>query len=432
MKNSPSCRLLSDLLRSPGWRRLVCLWMIMGALVGGGTGCRSSKPGLATSAAELHFPIGVAQHPSGKFLYVVNSNFDIRYFTGSVQAIDLERERFAPQATVQVGSFAGNILLNAAGTRAYLPVRGDDSLTYIKINDHGERLECTDANLLSVNATFPECGGAFVIGAKDQSDSIADDGAMPLGDDPFGAALDEKRNMLYVVNLRDGDLTAMHLDENGDPAESDKVDLPVGSFDVAVSPLNGTVMVTNRFDSSVYMVDVTFDAATGAFSFARRNISLARSEFFNDWARGVVFGTTGQVAYLAHRAPARLVAVETSLNDEGAIRGNLITAVPVGEQVTDLVVVPASAWAPELVYLPSFIENKIYVVDAESYTVRDIIPTGVGPYGLARTALPVPLLYVTNFEDDSISVIDLDPTRQTYHQVIKTWTNESLQQPSSL
>ena len=69
------------------------------ALLGVGTvvasGCYSSGDGPDPDDRSPYFPVGIALSPSGKYLFLANSNFDLRFNSGTLLAFDAERIRVA-------------------------------------------------------------------------------------------------------------------------------------------------------------------------------------------------------------------------------------------------------------------------------------------------------------------------------------------------
>src|SRR5437868_6145400 len=56
-------------------------------------GCGFGQSGIAPPTDRFFFPAAVAVDPSGGWLYVVNSNSDLRYNAGTVSAVDLGKAR---------------------------------------------------------------------------------------------------------------------------------------------------------------------------------------------------------------------------------------------------------------------------------------------------------------------------------------------------
>lgn len=70
-----------------GFRRL-----LGGLVVGALSACNLNNPGISPPEATVTFPVGLAlsSESTPAYLYVANSNFDLRFNAGSVQAYDLE------------------------------------------------------------------------------------------------------------------------------------------------------------------------------------------------------------------------------------------------------------------------------------------------------------------------------------------------------
>lgn len=64
---------------------------ILGGL--GVAGCFVDSEGLPPPVEGFYFPTGLAASPGGRVLYVANSDFDLQYNGGTVQALDLQRLR---------------------------------------------------------------------------------------------------------------------------------------------------------------------------------------------------------------------------------------------------------------------------------------------------------------------------------------------------
>ena len=164
-----------------GSRRAVWLAGLLGGLALGG--CTLHQAGVTPPDDRIFFPSGGVVDPEGGWLYVVNSNSDLRYNAGTIVAIDLLAARLAyataqgtaplcsydpryvPPAsdhsscwdttdpnilnvdeqklidrtsTVRIGSFAGTPLIQTfpdpgVDRRMFVPVRGDTSITFMNL-----------------------------------------------------------------------------------------------------------------------------------------------------------------------------------------------------------------------------------------------------------------------------------------------------------
>lgn len=77
--------------------------------------CGVPETGVPPPHDELYFPVGLAAHPDGRYLYVANAGFDRRYNAGTLMVFDTYTRRLLPEATVETGLFAGELLVARFG-----------------------------------------------------------------------------------------------------------------------------------------------------------------------------------------------------------------------------------------------------------------------------------------------------------------------------
>jgi DNA-binding beta-propeller fold protein YncE len=130
----------------------------------------------------------------------------------------------------------------------------------------------------------------------------------------------------------------------------------------------------------------------------------------------MAFSPSGDRLYLLNRKPPTLQILDTSIGPTGAPNNQVIGAVDVCRQASTVTV--AGAGDDERVYLTCFQDGQIYVVDPHGRgRVEDIITVGRGPYAVAASPSGQ-RLYVTNFLEDTVAVIDLTPGSPTRHRVV--------------
>ncbi len=216
----------------------------------GVSACAIGETGVAPPNDRIFFPSGVLVDPvSSRWLYVVNSNADLRYNAGTLTALDLDRvradraakwttcpwTRFDPkaeqpshfccrdafdarvltcndrhyvdsQATVRIGSFAGALLAQTfvRGTnmvrRLFVAVRADPSITFVDVTESAGRinLRCTGERSGTdvPGGPNPQCQDSWRIRQTGPKAS-----PVVLPQEPFALALDEKLHILYVGHL---------------------------------------------------------------------------------------------------------------------------------------------------------------------------------------------------------------------------------------
>jgi YVTN family beta-propeller protein len=139
------------------------------------------------------------------------------------------------------------------------------------------------------------------------------------------------------------------------------------------------------------------------------------------------FSQSGDRMYVVNRSPPSLQIFDTSIGPSGFPRNAAIGASDICREASTLAVLDAGAGAGERAYVTCFQDGEIYVVDPNgSSQVEDIITVGRGPYSVvaAQYAVTLPptnlrsLLFVSNFLEDTIAVIDVTPTLATQNRVV--------------
>ncbi len=187
------------------------------------TACNLKNPGTDPPRGALSYPIGVAlgaKDKDGKadVLYVVNSNFDLRYNAGSVQAYDLSEIADAIAECESVGVPEGGIGALDAGLDASLPDAGLDAGT----PDAGLPDGGMDAGLIpgftlppdAIGSGYETLRGVLCDGRdREGGDACCFDrdetapflkGEVLIDSYATGLAFSEERNRLYVpIRARD-------------------------------------------------------------------------------------------------------------------------------------------------------------------------------------------------------------------------------------
>lgn len=200
----------------------------------------------------MYFPTGLAVSPGGGVLYVANSNFDLQYDGGTLQAYDLGRLRnvakevadtfTAPCETVRhgtalrfvrfgascaapapvfwrnartIGAFATDLQLSPFGflgqgipsRRLFMPVRGNASITWVDVPDDGAGAPPEQTFGLRCGATSEVTGITSRGGTCDDGhqagrnpDELGNSRKIALPGEPFGMAFSEDGESLVVTH----------------------------------------------------------------------------------------------------------------------------------------------------------------------------------------------------------------------------------------
>ena len=408
-------------------------WLLAMALVAV-AGC-SEIEGEAPIFGSLHYPVSVSVTPSGDHLLVANSNFDLGKRFASVVVIDLETRSFVTDSGVSVGAFPGALTLGpptdpADGSSvraAYLPVREDDSLTWFEVDwlDGTPVLRCDDPE---VSYTDRRCAGRYVVTRGEDADGET----ISVGNDPFASLVLTGRigepDHLVVGSLRSGSLDLFEIaPEDGAPTLTDRVFSTQGLNDLALHTPSRTIFATAKYSPVVLRVQVeTDDEGSHLASLAPLSLPLSTSS--SDIGRSLAFTSDGSRLLVALRAPDALMVFDTTSQGSADPDVGLLGIVSMGDDPACIRVYPTGPDGADQAYVISLANNSLYVVDPEALSVVARIRlgpsndnpdlSGISPFSMAWSPTRREA-YVANFLGHSLSVVDLDPARDTYHTVIE-------------
>lgn len=422
-------------------------------------GCTASSEEVRPPADEIFFPTGVVLSPDGSTLFVGSANSDLRYDSGTIASLpvapivtairgwqadrtippgcavdqgarealecgeamflDDESGNPRPGATVRVGNFGSALAVQDLGggnARLFAPVRGDPSITWIEWNGASRTLDCGGGEGL------PLCDDAHRL------TRVRGDTDLPaIADEPYGAYADDAGEFAMITHLTSGTITLVDSPKAGTPAVVDSLsglfanDASGARGASGVAARDGIVYVTSRTDPRVHMITVARPPGQTPF--------IAPSSYFflhavggiggdSGDSRGIAFGEGGDVAYLVVRDPPTLQAYDTSLDAQGTPKNTLLAATDICRQASTVVVGDLGGVIGERVFVGCYQSGDLYVIDGRSGLRVDSVTTlGRGPFGMAL-ATADKLLFVTNFLEDSVAVVDADPASPTAYHVI--------------
>ncbi|MBW2735524.1 MAG: hypothetical protein JRH20_24330, partial [Deltaproteobacteria bacterium] len=229
---------------------------------------------------------------------------------------------------------------------------------------------------------------------------------------------------VYVAHLAGGEVSFF----TSDTAGVRLVDFRGGFFDTTSSIRGGFALAASLPGDTSMPVYVSSRTASSIASFViqedRRVIAAPRAPIQaaspGTDVRGIAFAPGGEVLYAVSRSPASLVALDMSRED-GVPRAEPLwmTEICGDPGVVRLAQNPQKPHDPmaQLAYVVCFAEPVIYVVDTQLAQVVDRIYTGNGANGLVLDARNR-RAFTANFVENTVGVIDLDPSRATYHQMV--------------
>ncbi|MCA9546902.1 MAG: hypothetical protein KC613_20995 [Myxococcales bacterium] len=408
-------------MRARYWAAVVLLFLV---------GC-ADETGVIPPKDVLYYPLGLAAHPDGRYLYVTNAVFDRRYNTGTLTVYDTEARQVVAPATVPLGLFAGEIRLwrGEDGIHGVTVTRENGQVMPFRLGDDpqaADHIQCYDP----AQASYGRC----------QADSgflsFGVDGS-PVASDPLGLALTPAG--FVVTHAGNGVVSEWALDVDGAVRFDCQRNLPAGATSVARHPVLGWLYVTDRFNHRIQLVEPRPTALrdpegvdTAPCELRNRGTLVVDPDIERGRTRGIAFSADGSLMYVASSSDRTLRIYDTSVGPAGTPRNTLLGAVPVGIQPNVVRVaglrpgecrVPlrpgtapgtcdrSDAAGDGLVYVTAFGDDRVVVLDPATLAVVARIEVGQGPHDIAFLPDADGRLrgYVSNFEVHSLSVLDLEP-----------------------
>ncbi|MEM9074328.1 MAG: hypothetical protein AAGE52_37890 [Myxococcota bacterium] len=419
-------------------------------------GC--TNEGEPPPVGRLAFPIAIRMTEDGQHLLVANSNFDLRFNSGSLQSYNLdvlnsrveeacaavdpserddcgiipvEDERDDLTDTIQpiselltdqvrIGSFADGMAVARYGqvSRVYMPIRSEANLTFVDVIEG--RFDCGD------NAGLGRpCDDVYRRGDNEAAtlrniELPADPVGIavgPLTDITTAGTADVAGNYVLFAH-RDGRASLFfdqaEVDGSFAPILVHTISgLPEELVDIALDPITRLAWAPSA-RGFVGRVGVAFDGVTReperSFLFNAGEVRLSGIDTGSGTAgdtRVVRFDPRPDVdrAYFLSRRPRALLTAD--LSDRTSV-APVVDAVEVGFGPSRLELATFSDPDRTLAFVSCFDSRDLYVIDVDLSRLVGIVRGLGGPFELAVDA-PRERVYVVDFRTSVLRIIDLDP-----------------------
>jgi YVTN family beta-propeller protein len=428
--------------------------------------CTAGEAEVSPPRFAFYYPTGLALSKDAEqaFLFVASANADLRFSAGTVQTLDLaavdaiaagwaggsaaatcapsistprtllcpmDDEDNAPAFVVenggaQTGNFSVDVgvqLLDDGKQRLFSTVRGDPSITYMDFDPSARVMDCGN------ESAFQRCAESHRLDVirKDE-----DEGA--LFPEPFYVLVDNAREHVFVSHLTSGFVTLVSAPLDGTVPYI--ADLQGGFFQGTVSnsfgatgmaaDANGIVYVASRSEGRIARVraavgsEIVDDDGVGDELLVRVPDFLfidGLNPGDANEVRSIAFSGDGRSLYVMNRSSPQLLVYDVTPTPTGAPSHQLLRRVEICGQAASLAVARMAPDQPERVYIPCFSTGQVWVIDPLRGTLDAIIESGRGPN--AAVASPSHgKVYVTNYAEDTISVIDTEPGSATENFVV--------------
>jgi YVTN family beta-propeller protein len=313
---------------------------------------------------------------------------------------------------------------------AYIPNNDSDNLSIIKVLDNS-----ISSTITVGGSPFGVTVGEEYIYVTNEADGTVSAISMTFntesqrltaGNTPRGIAVTSDEAALYVANYSENSISVI------DTASNTKTAIPVGAgpLGVALSPLQDYLYVTNNGDDSLSIISTDTDTL---FVTLRKNHYINYTSSTNDIAfdkpYGVAVSPDSTNIYVVNNGDgiskgtvsilsASVIYTEGSDFDWSNYDAasdtdgpySLYAPITVGKDPRGVVVTPNQAY----LYVTNYGDDTVSVISLSTQAVVATIKVGDGPYGISVTPSG-DFVYVVNQLSGKVSVIDTDD-----NSVIKT------------
>lgn len=418
------------------------------------TGCSFEFEGPPPPTDRFESPSAIAATPDMRHVLVANGNFGKGHRGGAVLPLDVNCREIHAEGAVELGSFASQLRVHPNGRRAYVTVRGDDSVTWLDLQTtdagelqlrcgQGSEKVCVDSRLWTIRDL--SSNDSFLREPFDIELACARDG--------LGCRYDPEQPSAFPVDglivsyLRDGEIAGFQLDDEGTPISTSgerMTSMQHPTEPKVVDGLNGVLVsddgrfgFASSFRSSLvqrFRIDLSGDTSPALAADVSAALLGATYNQRSSDVRDMVLVPRTHRFLAAVRNPTRgqvtpdsILVVDATPNVEGAPTTELAGVIPLSARPGKMKVLPGEAGRPDLVYVALYADNSLAVVDASNIDMIATIRLDAGPYDLTFVVEPSGEAppeerrmeaWVVEFSSNSVAIIDINPDSPDYHQVI--------------
>ena len=389
--------------------------------------------GLTQPAGTLHYPLGVAVHPDGRFVYVLSTNFDGKYRIdegGTVSVVDTDTGTILSTQTVRLASFGGQLAfsrptVDGPGTLA-ATTRGDDALNLLEVSADGSRVWCDgNAGFASLYNAAADAAPTGLLAALALPPALGDETGEACRLDGLAASPFALTNLnsgwsrsaaggswthwdywgvgslagaVSLVGVPDGDL--------GSATKVSTTGVAIGT--AAVVAVGDQLVVAGRYGNQLSVISAAEDSAgTPVALQVARTVTLPFSTSAGAMeSRGLAYSERLNRLFVSINQPTGIATAEVGSDADGSATLAYSGLFPLRGLPTAIQLVETPDRSLLLVLLQS--RDELVVLDASTGQPLSRLFVGDAPSAMALSPDKT-RLYISLFGDNALAVVALDP-----------------------
>ncbi len=403
-------------------------------------GCLPDTSGQAPPSDRLIYPVGLTTTETDKYLLVVNSNQDLKYNAGTLNAISLdllkkkitsggdrdweskngefmyipESELIKPQNTIRLAAFASDLELTPKKNRALVPIRGG-SERHILIVDvdesakngrvlncgQGKDLSCDSAHRVTSNDRVTMPIEPYEVTALEISSNPADED---------NQSVTMKDTIGFATHLYSGSVSRFLIEHEGklDAELLGVVDNVVNEADgIASNPSKNEIYVSGRENPDSYVAVMQNLTGGGGGTVINKSyfgvtdkINLGQDLLGGTDTRGIAVSSDGTKVFVVTRTPEALLRIDTASR-------RIVDMSTVGTDPSVIGIFKDDDTNLEYAFVLCYKSNQVFIINLDNM-VSVVRTTGSGPQAVAFDKTRK-YAYIANFMESTITVIHATP-----------------------
>lgn len=389
--------------------------------------------GLSPDPAKLHFPLGVAVHPDGRYVYVLSTNFDGKYRIdegGTVSVVDTQSGTILSGPTVRLASFGGQLAFarptEDGPGQLVATTRGDDALNLLEVSAAGDRVWCDgdgafDALYDLAAAAAPTALAAALglppatgdeTGENCKVDGLAaspfaltalrSDWSRPLAGDGWTRwdwwGVGSLAGTVSVVGVPNGDL--------GKATTVSTTGVAVGTS--ALVRVRDQLVAAGRYGNQLSVISAVEDGSGAPIALqVARSLTLPFSTTQGAMeSRGLEYSERLERLFVSINQPTGIATVEVGSDTDGGATLNYSGLLPLLGSPTAIALRESADRSLLFVLLQA--RDELVVLDAGTGQTLSRLLVGESPSAMAFSPDGTKL-YISLFGEDALAVVALDP-----------------------